>query len=120
MKFLALFALLLASNVWADETPCTADQVKQNVVEYLKGLAHYSEEGQKITMENVKIGTAMPYPDFENPTSYYISATMKMDMTSPEGTISNENGIITFWFDASTCEDTRMDFDELKPVNLDN
>lgn len=118
MKSLFLFALLSISSVWAEEIKCTPDQVKQETVEFLKGMSHYEDDEGKFTLENVKIGRVMYFPNFDHPTHYYIVATMSEEMTTKEGTIKTENGMNIFWFDANTCEDVTLIFDKLEPISL--
>lgn len=120
-SLLAIFALLSISNVWAEEIKCTPDQVKQETIEFLKGMSNYDGDEGKITMEDAKIGRVMAYPDFDHPTHYYIVATMREEMTTKEGNIiKTENGMNIFWYDAKTCENVTYIFDNLEPINLKN
>ena len=118
MKFFILFSLLSFSNVFALETTCTGEKVILEVMELLRAGSHYEEDGTKVTMEDVKIGGVMPFPNYENRTHFYVPVSMKMTITSPEGTIKTDNGLDIYWFDAKTCENTSVDFMELKPVAL--
>lgn len=118
MKILILSALLSFSNVFAVDTTCTTDLIKQKTIEQLKAMASYEGEEGKIKMEDVKIGNVWSYPDLEHPTFYYVPVTMRMESTSTDGSFKTENGMWLFWFDAITCEDTQTIFDDLKPLSL--
>jgi hypothetical protein len=119
MKSLILITLIAISTAFATETPCTPEKVKQEVENQVRMYADYTniEEGITLKAQNIKIGSVTTFPsDSEHPTHYYVPVSLKVEATTPETTVNTENGLSIFWFDATTCENTNTDFNELKPL----
>ncbi len=119
MKSFIFITIFSISNIWADDQACTPEKVRTEIIEYLNGINHYQGDEGHIKLDNIKIGTVLSYPDFENTTFYYVTVMARMEILSKDAPLKQENGILVFWYNASTCENTNLVFDDLKPIKLE-